>query len=568
MDKFINMNIFKNKALVVFLILLAIGLIIYGNSFNNMFFWDDDDSIVNNEYIKDLRHIPKFFSENLIAGAGQTTSYWRPLVLLSFSMDYHIWGLEPVGFHLTSTILHIIAAWLVFLFLYKLFEIFSPDKKVSSKNIFVSFLVSLLFLVHPLQTEAITYIAGRADALSSIFCLASILFYIYARMEGGRLGKYAFSIMFFVLGLLTKEQVILLPALILLVELVCFTKKYNKETLMRVVKFVGLFLLISLFYFGLRLTILNFEGSLFDLTSYIDEVYTSNVFYRLLTFSFVMLSYFKLLFIPTGLHMARETATITSIFSPYVLSFVVSLALIVFVCIKTWKKERLITFGFLWFFIILSIRTNILTINRPMYEHWLYLPMIGFWLALFLLILLAMEKIKEEKKREIFETSFYTIALALCFIFCILTIARNRDWRDPITFYENNLRYTPGSYIQLNNLGMAYAQVGLHEKSIGNYRKALEIADIYPQVHHNLANSLMATEEIDEAAEEYKKAIKISPEFLLPYEGLLNAYFARRQAPEMLELIKEMKEIFKNNPRILQIEKEVYRALEMLERGY
>lgn len=554
------MNIFKNKALIVFIIFLAIGLAIYANSFSNQFFWDDDDYIVNNIYIKDWNYLPHFFTKNSIDGSGQITNYWRPLVLLSFAVDFHTWGLYPIGFHLTNTLLHILVAWLSFLFLYKLFELFSEEKKVSSQNTFIVFLVSLIFLVHPLQTEAITYVAGRADALSSIFCLLSLLFYIYFR-EKKKIGKFVLSVIFFILGLLTKEQIILLPALILLIELVCFTKRIDKKSIIKITRLVGLFFVISLLYFGLRLTVLNFKEFFFDFSSYTDEAYMSNVFYRLLTFFFVMISYFKLLFVPTSLHMAREVPIITSVFSPYVLSFIVLLILIIILCIKTWKKNRLITFGFLWFFIILLPRTNILKINRPMYEHWLYLPMIGFWLALFLLILLIAKKIREARKKEIFETGFYTIILVLCFIFCILTVLRNRDWRDPITFYEKNLRYTPNSFIQYNNLGMAYAQAGWHEGAQTSYQKAIEIKDIYPQVHHNLANSLVATDKTDQAIAEYKKAIEISPEFILPYEGLLNIYFAQGERDKIIDLIWEMDNIFENDPRFLQTKEGVYRAL-------
>lgn len=554
------MNIFRNKALIVFIILLVIGLIIYANSFNNQFFWDDDDSIVNNAYIKDWRYIPKFFSQNLIEGAGQTTNYWRPLVLLSFAVDYHAWGLTPAGFHLTNTILHILCAWLVFLFLCKLFEQLKEDKKLSSRDYFLSFLVSLFFLVHPLQTEAVVYTAGRADPLSSFFSLLVLIFYINFRIDK-KITWFIFSILFFVLGLLTKEQVIFLPLLILLIELIFFIKKFAWKNIKKAAVYLSAFFTLSILYFVLRVTLLNFNDILGGVKNFSDSYGSLGVWERLLTFSSVMLGYFRLLFVPTGLHMAREVEPVLSVFSLPVISFVVLLAMIIFICLKTWKKNRMITFGFLWFFIILLPRTNIIRINRPMYEHWLYLPMIGFWLALFLLILLLINKIKEQSRKEIFETSFYTIALVICFIFCILTIFRNRDWRDPITFYEKNLRYTPESYIQHNNLGMAYAMVGANEKAITSYRKAIEIKDVYPQVHHNLANSLVSIQEIGEAIIEYRKAIEISPGFILPYEGLLNIYFATGQNGEIINLVEEMENVFADNPRFLQIKAEINRAL-------
>jgi hypothetical protein len=167
MTKLNNSKLFT----LIFVIFLAIGFALYSNSFNNQFFWDDGDSIVNNEYIKDFKYLPNYFSENLIAGSGQTTNYWRPILLTSFAVDYHLYGLNPTGFHVTNTMLHVLVAFLLFILFFKL----SNGKKI------IPFLAALIFLVHPLQTEAITYVAGRADPLSSIFLLLSLIFYINFR---------------------------------------------------------------------------------------------------------------------------------------------------------------------------------------------------------------------------------------------------------------------------------------------------------------------------------------------------------------------------------------------------
>ncbi|MEA3464222.1 MAG: hypothetical protein U9R14_04090, partial [Patescibacteria group bacterium] len=310
---------FKHKKLIVFVILFTIGLAIYGNSFNNEFFWDDDDSIVNNVYIKDWQYFDKYFTENLIAGSGQTTNYWRPVLLISFAMDYHLWGLEPFGFHLTNTLFHALAAWLVFLLLYKLARMKRDSRILPSASFFIlPFLVSLFFLIHPLQTEAVTYVAGRADSLSGIFSLLAILFYIKARERNKNILKeqskiwllsnkgknYLFCLLFFILGLLTKEQVILLPALIFLVELIFISKKFNKKSAVNVIKLVAPLFLISIIYFVMRLTVFDFNDLLHGFEY--DVNYNSSAWYRLLTFASVMIEYFKLLFAPIGLHMARE----------------------------------------------------------------------------------------------------------------------------------------------------------------------------------------------------------------------------------------------------------------------
>ena len=535
----------KHKKLSALLILLVIGLAIYGNTFNNEFFWDDDDSVVNNVYIKDWQYFDKYFTENLIAGSGQVTNYYRPVLLISFALDYHFWKLNPFGFHLTNTFFHIFAAWLVFLILNKL--IFKLKKQKEPIFFCLPFLVSLFFLIHPLQTEAVAYVAGRADSLSSLFSLLAIFCYIEIRennkgkqvkqIRNRNFLRYLLILLFFILGLLTKEQVILLPVLILLIEAAFFIKKFNKNNILKATKLLLPLFLISGIYFLIRINLLNFNDILGGFNY--NESYNSNIFNRLMTFAWVVVLYFKLLFIPTGLHMSREISGVGN------LEIAVSLILflvIVFVSIKTWKKNRLIGFGFLWFFIILLPRTNILPINRPMYEHWLYLPMIGFWLASFSSLALVFQKIKKKQNKLALPLVYAgcTALVACIFSFSALTVLRNNDWQNAIIFYEKNLRYTPGSFIQHNNLGMAYADAGRFKESIKEYKQAISIKDAYAQVHYNLANSLNELGQTKEAIKEYDISIKMSPSFQYPYNNLLNIYIKGNNKEKVEEILRKM----------------------------
>jgi tetratricopeptide (TPR) repeat protein len=170
--------------------------------------------------------------------------------------------------------------------------------------------------------------------------------------------------------------------------------------------------------------------------------------------------------------------------------------------------------------------------------------MLGFYLALFSLIIFLVNKIKKEKIKEY---AFY-IFIALVFLYVIylsyLTIARNRIWQDPITFYEYNLEYTPQSYIQHNNLGMALTENGEHEKAIEHYKKTLSIHDGYPQVYSNYANSLLALNRLEEAEKNYLIAIEKSPRFLIPYQRLLFIYNKQGNEEKINELFSRYKEHF------------------------
>lgn len=144
---------------------LLVTFLSYHNILNNKLFYDDEELIYKNAYVADLRYFPKYFSENMVAGAGKTSNMYRPILLLSFAVDRAIWGNNPIGYHLTSILLHAANAFLVYLLILKLFR---------QKS--VALLTAILFIIHPVQTETVAYASGRTDLLCSFFILLSLLF--------------------------------------------------------------------------------------------------------------------------------------------------------------------------------------------------------------------------------------------------------------------------------------------------------------------------------------------------------------------------------------------------------
>jgi len=165
------------------------------------------------------------------------------------------------------------------------------------------------------------------------------------------------------------------------------------------------------------------------------------------------------------------------------------------------KRFPILSFGILWFFISLAPTSNLLVpISGLLYEHWLYLPMIGIFLILIWLGIIATEK--------------YSLQKVLAGIFIIFfvflswrTIERNKDWKDPITFYNQTLKYAPNSYRVINNLGMAYADQNDHWQAEEMYKRAINLDLANPVAYHNLGNTYRKTGEIDSAIENFKTAI-------------------------------------------------------------
>ena len=564
-------SIKKNKEIAVFILFLIIGLAIYANSFGNQFFWDDNDEIVNNVYVQHFS-IGKMFSENMIAGVGQVTNYYRPVLLLSYAIDYFIWGMHPFGFNLLDVMLHILNAWLVFillLFLLSLRKKFNTPRPAeaavhpSQEGTWLAFLPALIFLVYPLNTEAVDYVSGRADVMYAFFLLLSLIFYFnfsQAQEKKKKIINYFAAAIFFILSLLTKETAVVLPFLVLLVELIFISEKSGWEKLKNAARNTWPLFAILIIYIILHFTVFNFAGINGALPGCQGAYCSYNIFQRILVFLLVALNYFKILFLPLGLHMERAVAEFGSIYSWKIFASLFIILAWATAAIKFWRKEKGIAFGFFWFFILLAPTAGIaVKVLYPTYEHFLYLAMIGFWLALFSLLSLRASReaisggtvearlLRSARNDKDFAKIIFYVMLSFCVVFWgILTIRHNRIWNNPITFYENNLKYEPSSFIEHTNLGMAYADAGRNDDAIAQYEKAIAIADVYPQVHYDLANSLIAVKQYDRAEKEYLQTIKMDPQFGTAYQNLYNLYIYLGEQDRAEEILKEINKISNN----------------------
>ena len=239
---------------------------------------------------------------------------------------------------------------------------------------------------------------------------------------------------------------------------------------------------ISFIYIFLRLTVLNFANTLnFYQTG---NIYSQNLSVRFYTFTKVFFEYLSLIFYPKELMIARSATVITSITDLYILSFILLFILGLFLSIKFYKKDPLYLFSFAWFFITILPVSGIIPINNIMAEHYLYLPSLSFFLLIAKLFTFLWQKFPGHTQRLV-------ISLLIIAIITTLsgrTIIRTFDWRNPIIFYTKSLAQSPENLPMRNNLAMAYSERNMLEEAIREYKATIEIGDIYPNTHHNLAN--------------------------------------------------------------------------------
>ncbi len=501
------------KYLPCFVIVLAV-LIAYFNVYSNSFLWDDEFLIVKNRFIRSFEYLPQIFTLPSGAGANRIDNFYRPIQIFSYLIIYKLFGLSNFAFHFLNVFLHVLNAIILYVILKKLF------------NNRVAFLTALFWAIHPVHTEAITYMSGTADPLSFLFMLIAFLNYLSFK-EKSSIKHLIISVIFFTLALMSKETAIIFPLVLLLYEKFILLKKQKRikfSSMIRSFLFTTPLFFVSAIYFILRLTVLNF-GNTLNLYS-TENIYTQHLSYRLYTFIATLPHYFSFIFYPVHLHMERSFPIFISILSKEVLvPLIVIIAVVLtlfFALFKNHKQENNpfylgILFGILWFFIFMIPFSGIIPANSIILEHWLYVPSIGIFLILALFLEKLFYRILDKKL-------LYLLIFAIACILVILTINQNALWKDPIVFYNNILKYEEGTARVHNNLAMAYADLGRLDLAEEHYLKAINISDSYAETHYNLARLYLQQNKTRDAIIHLERSIEINPSFFYSYYLLSQIY--------------------------------------------
>ncbi len=518
----------QNKIKFALITLAVLAFTLYANTLGNKMFWDDNDFILNNQYVANFQ-VGHMFSENVIAGSGFVSNYWRPVLLFVFSIEHHIWGAHVFGYHLVNLLFHLANALLLFFLLQSLFKKYS-----------LSLLTSIIFLIHPLQTEAVSYVNSLGDSLSVFFILLGLNNY-QDFCENNSKNSLYWSIAMYPLALMSKETAIVYPGLIALVEFFQTNPLNIKARFKNILKFIWPYAIIAGVYLILRATVLNFQNS-FNLYN-AQNTFTSSILVRIFTFFKILTNYFSLLFYPHNQHMERSLPIATSFFNGPVLLGFTFFVILSGLIIWAWKKRPVISFGLLWFIFCLVPTSNILVpINGLLYEHWLYLPLVGLFLAIFGFVLNL--NITKSKTFQIISIG----CLVLYFLFLsITTIARNRQWRDPITFYNQTLQYAPNSYRVVNNLGMAYDDAGDHQKAMESYQRAIAIDPSVQVAYHNLGNAYKTLGQFDLAIQNFETALSKDSNFFYSYNALAGLFLDQNKPQEAIAELKKLQALYPEN---------------------
>ncbi|MBI4691781.1 MAG: tetratricopeptide repeat protein [Nitrospirae bacterium] len=479
------------KVLSVIILYAVAGLLIYSNVIvNGIFLFDDFEYVVGNIIIQSFSYLP--------------LSDPRYVGYLSFAVNYAIGGENPVGYHLVNVIIHIINAFLVFLLIRLILDIVSSRRDNSQPNLYVepppspsplegqgwvggifgsvhtamAFFIGLIFLVHPVQTQAVSYITQRFTSLCALFYVLSILLYLTSRVRlektpvgSGAYVLYGLSILSNVLAMKTKEIAFTIPFTIAVFELLLFKSSiYTKRRFIYLIPYMASLVIIPL-------SLLGPDWGLIGHGEGVDEVVRRDKLYDLsersayeyfLTQLRVIVTYIKLVFWPVGLRVVYDFRASHSFFELKVILSGLSLLAIGGYALFLWKKAsnakpddaaeyKLMSIGIIWFFIMLSIESSVIPIKDLIFEHRVYLPSMGLIASSFLLLIRIVRKIRTSGS-DLIKVGTFTLIIALPL--AIGSYIRNEVWTDELKFWDDVVKKVPDKAIGYNNRGNAYGKLG------------------------------------------------------------------------------------------------------------
>jgi len=495
------------KFLILSLVAIALlGVGLYANSLDGAFVWDDQHLITDNPLVKKGDAF-KLFQGNILAGYGKKSHAYRPLQMLTYLVDYRLWKLETRGYHVTSLLWHVLAALCVFGLAYRL----SSDR-------LLALFAGLLFVSHPVHTEAVSYISGRSDPMAAVFLLASFLAYIDRDLKRA-LPMTVAAAAAYAAALLCREASLALPVLLLAYHLT-FREKIDEN------RFLSLIVLTGLYVLGRAVAVQDLLSDPGNLMTFKQ---------RLFGFFAALSQYAGLLVWPAHLHMEYGLPRLP-LTDLRVVSGIVLLAAVVFVAWSAGRRNKVASFSLQWFLIALLPVSNLFPVNAYMAEHWLYLPSIGFFL-------LVAQGLRSLWARRALQPAALAVFLGAMAASSLLTRAQNLTWVQPQAFYERTLRYAPDSIRAAVNLANIYQEKGRTQEAEELYKKVLAASPDDAMALSNLANIYRERGRPQEAEALYEEAMEAEPGYELSYNNQGNIYEDSGQHEEAILMYKKAIEV-------------------------
>ena len=507
---------------------------------NEFVHWDDNLNVYDNPFIRafDMTFLKRAFLDL------SAVDYWRPFTWVSHALDYAVWGLDPMGHHLTNNILHAINAFIVVLLVIRLLGTVnsasqhnSPRPPISLKGgaegvgvisyksmLIAAVTTGLLFGLNPVQVESVAWVSERKNLLYALFFLLSIMMYIQyvsaPSPDHGKRGRqsrrsYILSLIFFIFALMSKPMAVTLPVVLFILDWYPFRRLQSLGSFRSI--FIEKVPFIALSFIASVMTVL--AQKTVGATEAIGSIPFST---RILVVAKSLVLYLWMMIFPANLVPYYSYPKDVSLLSPEYFIPILFIAAITAGCLLVVRKHRLFLACWLYYVItLLPVIGIIQTGHQSMADRYLYLPGLGLFLIIGILISSFSGGNHGIKDRSImFRSLGVVVAVAAISFMAYKTISQIRVWRDSISLWTFVIEKEPSCDFAYVNRGSAYNDSGQFDKAIENFNAAMAINPSYFMAYYNRGITYTNKGALDLALPDLNKAISLEP-------AAAAAYYAR-----------------------------------------
>jgi tetratricopeptide (TPR) repeat protein len=492
----------------VLLVVAALSVALYAGSVDSAFVLDDIRNIVQNPAVR----VQELGWEPLRRAAFESPTA-RPVANLSFALNYRAGGLDGRGYRWVNIAIHALNGMLVFALARASYrraaalDILPAVLRDPARMRAAAAAAALLFVAHPLQTQAVTYLVQRMTSLATAFYLMALLAFLRGQESPRRLAWWAASAVAFALAVGSKEIAIVLPFALWLYD-GCFRRNLDAAwwrwtPLWLVGGAAGLLALALLHPEGLH----GFEGRGFTPVE------------RLLTQLRVVWIYagLVLLPLPSRLNLLHELELSRSLLDPWTTALAgVALVATVAASLRLARRHRFLFFAVAWFGLHLALESSLLPL-RMMYEHRLYLPLVGVALA----VPVGVAALAGDFRRAIAALGVLVVLLG------VGTVVRNRVWRTELSLWSDVVAKSPQSGRAHGELGLALAGAGRWDEALVHFREGVRLDPRHPDRHLHLGNALIQTGHVEEGLAAIARSLALDPEHAPAHQALGMFYLER-----------------------------------------
>lgn len=488
--------------------LLVLGFLVfasYANSLSNGFVADDRGIVL---------HIGSF--ETI---ADNPNTFLRTFL---YFVTYNITGLSPLFLRLPGIFFHLGVVWLTFYFLSR------------TTNLMLALFAGALFAVHPILVESVSWISGGVYVQYSFFFLLSFVLYVFGKNDKKR---YIFSLVFFVLMLVTSEKSMALALVFLLYEFCFEGLRANWKKTLPYLSFSAVSFLFNFAQIGQRRVYFTSDAPA-------DQI----IMNPLAQIPIAITSYLELIFWPNKLTLYHTEMIFTQV--EFVIRAVI-FALFLVLMVYCFRKNRMLFFWFAFLFVYLSLTLTPLGITWIVAERYVYLGALGIFIPVAWVFAKAMEY-----KR--LKTAVIAVFVVIIVGLSIRTMTRNVDWYNEDNLWLAAARTSPSSSQNHNNLGDYYGRHKDFESAEREFKIAIELKPNYADAYHNLGNLYRETGRLDEAIVQYEKALSFNPRLWQSYQNISIIYYEQEKFEKAKEYIGKGVAIDAKNPNLVLIQGLIY----------